>query len=69
VPQGSLEVAMEGFRDTVVWNPWEALCATLPDMLPDDYRRMLCIEAALIDKPVQLEGQGSWSGRQTLTAR
>ena len=69
VPQGGLEVAMEGFRDAVVWNPWEALCATLPDMLPDDYRRMLCIEAALIDKPMQLEGQGSWSGRQTLTAR
>ena len=62
-----LEVAMAGFRDTVVWNPWAERCAALPDMPADGYRRMLCIEAAVIDKPVTLAGGGSWSGRQLLT--
>lgn len=66
---GGLEVAMEGFRDAVVWNPWVERCAALPDMPDEGYRSMLCIEAAVIDKPVVL-GQGeSWSGRQVLTVR
>ncbi len=64
-----LEVGMEGFRDTVVWNPWAELCAALPDMPDDAYRRMLCIEAAVIDKPVTLGKDESWSGLQVLTVR
>jgi glucose-6-phosphate 1-epimerase len=67
-PDGTLEVAMEGFRDAVVWNPWSDLCAALPDMPDDGYRRMLCIEAAAIDKPVTLESNQAWLGRQILTA-
>jgi len=67
-PPGRLDVAMEGFRDVVVWNPWAELAATLPDMSRDGYRQMVCLEAAVIDKPVRLEEQGSWLGRQTLTA-
>jgi glucose-6-phosphate 1-epimerase len=31
---------------TVVWNPWSALTATLPDMAPDSWLAMLCIETA-----------------------
>ena len=68
-PDCLLEVAMEGFRDVVVWNPWADLCAALPDMPDDGFRRMLCIEAAAIDKPVSLDAGRSWLGRQTLTAR
>ena len=68
-PGPDLEVAMEGFRDAVVWNPWAERCAALPDMPDDGYRRMLCIEAAVIDKPVTLASGGSWSGRQLLTVR
>jgi glucose-6-phosphate 1-epimerase len=67
-PDRRLEVSMDGFRDTVVWNPWAARCAALPDMPDEDYRRMLCIEAAVIDKPVTLPKDGAWSGRQVLTA-
>jgi glucose-6-phosphate 1-epimerase len=68
-PGVDLEVGMDGFRDTVVWNPWAELCAALPDMPDDGYRRMLCIEAAAIDKPVTLGKGESWSGRQVLTVR
>jgi glucose-6-phosphate 1-epimerase len=37
----------------------------MPD---DDYLRMLCIEAAVIDKPVSLQAGETWTGRQTLVA-
>ena len=68
-PGVELEVGMEGFRDAVVWNPWAERCAALPDMPEDGYRRMLCIEAAAIDKPVNLAPGQSWSGRQLLAMR
>jgi glucose-6-phosphate 1-epimerase len=33
-------------QTTVVWNPWEVLSAKLPDMSPDGWRGMTCIETA-----------------------
>lgn len=68
-PNGRLDVAMAGFRDAVVWNPWAERCAALPDMPDDGYRQMLCVEAAAIGKPVTLQANGHWLGRQTLTVR
>jgi glucose-6-phosphate 1-epimerase len=67
-PEGALEVAMSGFVDSVIWNPWATRAAALPDMPDDDYRRMLCIEAAAIGRPVQLRPGSNWRGRQVLTA-
>jgi glucose-6-phosphate 1-epimerase len=67
-PDGRLDVSMEGFRDVVVWNPWAERCASLPDMPPDGYRRMVCLEAAVIEQPVRLAVDGSWLGRQALTS-
>jgi glucose-6-phosphate 1-epimerase len=63
-----LDVSMRGFSDIVVWNPGPELCATLKDMEPDGYLRMLCVEAAVIGQPVHLDPFESWSGSQTLTA-
>jgi glucose-6-phosphate 1-epimerase len=31
---------------TVIWNPWSELTAKLPDMSPDGWRTMTCIETA-----------------------
>ena len=33
-------------RSTVVWNPWAELARTLPDMEPEGWRGMLCVESA-----------------------
>ncbi|KQM71265.1 D-hexose-6-phosphate mutarotase [Xylophilus sp. Leaf220] len=54
------------WTNTVVWNPGEALCATLPDMPADGWRRMLCVEAACVDTPVPLAPGAHWSGFQRL---
>lgn len=35
-----------GSNSTVVWNPWIAKTATLADMAPDEWQRMICVETA-----------------------
>lgn len=61
-----LVIGNEGFADAVVWNPGEKLCATLTDMAPDGFRRMLCVEAAAVRVPVRVEPGQNWLGRQRL---
>jgi glucose-6-phosphate 1-epimerase len=41
-----IRVAKVGSTTTVVWNPWEKTARTIPDMGAEDYRTMVCIEAA-----------------------
>ena len=67
-PGRSLALQSEGFRDVVVWNPWEQKCAALSDMPPDGFRRMICIEAATALRPIKLAPNAAWFGRQTLVA-
>ena len=64
------QVAIEqsGFRDVVVWNPWETRISSLSDMAPIDFKRMLCVEAAMVESPVRLVPGEDWCGRQTLLA-
>ncbi|MCW7539399.1 D-hexose-6-phosphate mutarotase [Aquabacterium sp. A7-Y] len=67
-PHRGLVVETQQFPDVVVWNPWEEKCAALPDMPPLGFRRMLCVEAALIGEPVTLAPGEQWWGRQSLLA-
>jgi glucose-6-phosphate 1-epimerase len=62
-----LGIEQEGFPDVVVWNPWETLCRELPDMPDADFRRMLCVEAAVAQLPITLNAGDVWWGRQSLT--
>lgn len=61
-----LIVARDGFRDTVVWNPGPETSDRFTDLLPDDHRSFVCIEAAEI-RPVTVEPGQRWKGSQTLT--
>lgn len=56
----------ESWGDTVVWNPHVAKCASLADMEPDGWRRMLCVEAARVFEPVTLAPGAQWQGWQQL---
>lgn len=60
-------VAVEGFPDWVVWNPWRDAAAKLDDMPAEDYRRMLCVEAACAESPVLLAPGAEWTGAETMT--
>jgi glucose-6-phosphate 1-epimerase len=61
-----IEVRAVGFRDAVIWNPWVEKVTGFIGLDPEDYLRMVCIEAAQIGSPVELKPGASWSGSQTL---
>lgn len=62
----SLTIENQTFPDVVIWNPWVERCAELKDMPDDDWKHMLCIEAAVAQHPVTLPAGEEWYGRQTL---
>ncbi len=43
-------IAKAGSHTTVVWNPWSTLASTLPDMDPEGWLHMTCVETANVDK-------------------
>ena len=59
-------ITKEGFTDVVVWNPGAEGAQGLRDMGDNEYPNMLCIEAAIVDKPITLAAGESWSGVQAV---
>lgn len=43
-------VQKSGSSSTVVWNPWDELCARMPDMTPHGWLRFVCIETANVSE-------------------
>jgi glucose-6-phosphate 1-epimerase len=64
----SFGIQAQGFPDVVIWNPWETLAAQLKDMAAGDFRRMLCVEAAVARMPAAVQPGECWVGRQSLVA-
>lgn len=60
-------ISAEGFSDVVVWNPGAVGAADLEDLGNEEYTKMICIEAAVVDTPVALEAGETWRGSQTIT--
>ncbi|KAG1326907.1 Glucose-6-phosphate 1-epimerase [Cocos nucifera] len=57
----------DGLPDAVVWNPWDKKAKALMDFGSDEYKHMLCVEAAAIEKPISLKPGQEWKGMQELT--
>ncbi|HTO48949.1 MAG TPA: D-hexose-6-phosphate mutarotase [Burkholderiales bacterium] len=68
-PGHTTAIRATGFPDTVVWNPGPERGATLGDLEPDGYLRMLCVEAAISRAPATVAPGARWTGSQTLIAR
>lgn len=64
----AIGIEQGGFPDTVVWNPWTDGAATIADMAADEWRQMLCVEAAAAGGPVRLAPASTWRGMQRLRA-
>ncbi|XP_008789653.1 putative glucose-6-phosphate 1-epimerase isoform X2 [Phoenix dactylifera] len=58
----------DGLPDAVVWNPWDRKAKALADFGDDEYKYMLCVEAASIEKPITLKPGEEWKGRLELSA-
>lgn len=67
-PTRSLSIQSMHFTDLVVWNPWDSGNTGLSDLAPEAFRHFLCVEGAVIAKPISLAPGGEWWGRQTLIA-
>lgn len=67
-PAAAARVVVEGdgFPDVVLWNPGEEKGRAIADLGAGEYRRMLCVEAAVVGAPVRLDPGGRWQGRQRL---
>ena len=64
--QGALRLEQSGFVDAVVWNPGAQDAAALADMDDEEYRRFVCVEAALID-PLTLAPGTTWRGEHCIS--
>ena len=51
----------------VVWNPWDKKAKAISDFGDDEYKYMLCVEAAAIEKPITLKPGEEWKGRLELS--
>lgn len=55
-----------GFHQ-VVWNPWERKSKSMADFGDEEYKHMLCVDGAAIEKPITLKPGEEWTGRLELS--
>ncbi|GJW84597.1 probable protein phosphatase 2C 44 [Tanacetum coccineum] len=51
----------------VVWNPLDKKAKAMVDFGDEEYKHMLCVEAAAVEKPITLKPGEEWRGRQELS--
>eukprot|EP00250_Pteridium_aquilinum_P009685 c18859_g1_i1 orf=638-1630(+) len=56
----------DGLLDAVVWNPWERKAKAMADFGDDEYKHMLCLQPAAVEKPITLKPGEEWKGRQKI---
>ncbi|CAH9108278.1 unnamed protein product [Cuscuta epithymum] len=59
-------VKKDGLPDIAVWNPWEKKSKAMVDFGDEEYKQMLCVDAAAIEKPVTLKPGEEWTSRVAL---
>ncbi|CAA0812116.1 Galactose mutarotase-like superfamily protein [Striga hermonthica] len=60
-------IRKEGLPDVVVWNPWDKKSKAMSDFGDEEYKYMLCVDAATIEKPITLKPGEEWTGRVELS--
>ncbi|KAJ3679229.1 hypothetical protein LUZ60_017240 [Juncus effusus] len=61
-------LSKNGLPDVVVWNPWEKKSKQISDLGDEEYKHMLCVGAAALERPVTLKPGEEWTGRQEMSA-
>ncbi|CAN1190794.1 Putative glucose-6-phosphate 1-epimerase [Linum perenne] len=57
----------DGLPDAVVWNPWDKRAKAIADLGDEEYKHMLLVGAACVEKPITLKPGEEWKGRQELS--
>ncbi|XP_031504492.1 putative glucose-6-phosphate 1-epimerase [Nymphaea colorata] len=60
-------IRKEGLPDAVVWNPWEEKSKSMVDFGDNEYKQMLCVDGAAIEKPITLKPGEEWIDRLELS--
>ncbi|XP_028069816.1 putative glucose-6-phosphate 1-epimerase isoform X3 [Camellia sinensis] len=60
-------IRKDGLPDVVVWNPWEKKSKSMVDFGDEEYKQMLCVDGAAIEKPITLKPGEEWTGRLELS--
>lgn len=60
-------IRKEGLPDVVVWNPWDKKSKAMADFGDEEYKQMLCVDGAAIEKPITLKPGEEWTGRLELS--
>ncbi|XVF10470.1 hypothetical protein REPUB_Repub07fG0185900 [Reevesia pubescens] len=60
-------IQKEGLPDVGVWNPWEKKSKTMVDFGDEEYKQMLCVNGAAVEKPITLKPGEEWTGRLELS--
>ncbi|KAF6157484.1 hypothetical protein GIB67_004422 [Kingdonia uniflora] len=63
----TFELRKGHLADAVVWNPWERKDKGLHYLDSGEYKNMLCVESAVIEKPILLQPGNQWNGCQELS--
>lgn len=50
-----------------VWNPWDKKSKSIVDLGDEEYKHMLCVDGAAIEKPITLKPGEEWTGRLELS--
>jgi glucose-6-phosphate 1-epimerase len=50
-----ISIEKSGYRDTVVWNPWQEGNASIADLAEGDFLNFVCIESGNVVEPIQLD--------------
>lgn len=56
-----ISLVHDGFDDAVVWNPWDK-AKGMSDMDDEEYKEMVCVEAANVGTSVTVAAQETWFG-------
>ncbi|GMY30477.1 putative glucose-6-phosphate 1-epimerase [Fagus crenata] len=63
----TFSIRKEGLPDVGVWNPWEKKSRSITDFGDEEYKRMLCVDGAAVEKPITLRPGEEWKGRLELS--
>lgn len=65
----TFQIRKQGLPDVAVWNPWEKKAKALGDLGDDEYRAMLCVDGAAVEKPITLKPGEEWMAQLELSVR
>jgi len=63
----TFQIRKQGLPDVAVWNPWDKKAKLMTDLGDEEYKSMLCVDGAVIEKPISIKPGEEWVGQLDLS--